>query len=208
MAIENKSTNILNKKTGYLKEIFQWVNAILIALFIALIIRGFIFELVLVDGQSMEDTLFNGQRLIVYKLGYYFAPPKKGDIIILQVADGFAVNIPVIGKSSFLRKFIPDFKETDYVKRVIGVPGDEIDVKDGRVYINGEMYKEPYAKGFTSPKDMEFPIKIPDNEYFVMGDNRENSMDSRDIGLINTDKIEGKAVLRLWPLDKAGWIYN
>src|SRR4051794_24984502 len=115
----NNSTDAQNKSINYFKETLQWIYAILIALVVALLIRAFIFELVLVQGESMQDTLQNNQRLVVYKLGYYLSPPKHGDIIILMYQEGTVGNIPYVGKSIFFRKLIPDFKETDYVKRVI-----------------------------------------------------------------------------------------
>ncbi|AUS98739.1 signal peptidase I [Clostridium thermosuccinogenes] len=185
-----------NKKNSLLKEALQWVLAIGIAVVLAFLIRGFVFEQALVMGDSMQDTLFDKQRLIVYKTGYFFHPPERGDIIILEYQKGSFKFLPV-----------PDPNEIDYIKRVIGLPGDVVDIKDGSVYVNGEKLDEPYAKGRTEPYGMEFPITIPENKVFVLGDNRENSSDSRQIGLIDFDRIKGKAVFRIYPLKDFGTIY-
>lgn len=183
------------ESTNTIKEIFQWIQYIIAAVIIALLIRAFIFEPVLVDGHSMDNTLNNGQRLIEYKLGYFFSPPKRGDVIVLQYQKGILKYLP-----------LPDPKEIDYIKRVIGVPGDEVDFKDGKVYINGKELNEPYAKGRTLPLGMKVPAVVPPNNVFVLGDNRENSSDSRRIGFIDYSRIRGKATIRIWPLKNIGLI--
>lgn len=90
------------------------------------------------------------------------------------------------------------------VKKEIGLPGDIINIKDGKVYINGQIYNEPYIMGKTLPNDLTYPVTLKNNEYFVMGDNREVSLDSRIFGPVDIDRIEAKAVLRVWPLNKLG----
>lgn len=199
------------KKTpGYLKEILQWTEAIVIAVIVALLIRGFVFELVLVQGDSMKDTLHSGERLIVYKLGYYFHPPKRGDIIVLQYQEGEINYIPFINVKCvpILNKIFPAVHEVDYIKRVIGLPGDTVDIKDDSVYINGEKLKEPYAKGVTYKQVLDFPTKVPANKVLVFGDNRQNSSDSRQIGFIDFSRVKGKAVFRLLPLNTFGGVYK
>ncbi len=195
-----------DKKNSNLMEFLKWIETIIIAIVIALLIRGFILEPVIVNGISMEDTLFSEQRLIIYKLGYFFHPPQKGDIIVLQYKKGLFGNIPILNKLSFLNRVIPSVMEIDYIKRVIGVPGDKIDIKDGHVYINGEKLDEKYAKGETHKQLLDFPKTVPPNTVFVLGDNRQNSRDSRIIGFIEYDRIKGKAVLRIWPFKDLGVI--
>ncbi|HHY23036.1 MAG TPA: signal peptidase I [Clostridiaceae bacterium] len=195
-----------DKKNSNLMEFLKWIETIIIAIVIALLIRGFILEPVIVNGVSMEDTLFSEQRLIIYKLGYFFHPPQKGDIIVLQYQKGLFGNIPILNKLSFLNRVIPSVMEIDYIKRVIGVPGDKIDIKDGHVYINGEKLDEKYAKGETHKQLLDFPKTVPPNTVFVLGDNRQNSRDSRIIGFIEYDRIKGKAVLRIWPFKDLGVI--
>jgi signal peptidase I len=187
-----------NIKKSNLREAFEWIQAILIAVVLAFLIRGFVFEQALVDGNSMQDTLQDHQRLIVYKLGYNFHTPRRGDIIILEYQKGIFKYLP-----------LPDPKEVDYIKRVIALPGDVVDIKDdGFVYINGKKQIEPYAKGITMRNGMELPKTIPDNMVMVLGDNREYSSDSRAIGLIDFNRIRGKAVLRIYPFKDFGSIYK
>lgn len=179
-----------------LQEIFQWVLAVAVAVALAFAIRAFIFEPVLVEGHSMDTTLNDGQRLFEYKLGYKFSTPQRGDIVVLQVQEGNFKYIP-----------IPDPSEVDYIKRVIGLPGDEIDIKDGAVYVNGTKLDEPYANGITEKLGMKLPDTVPEGKLFVLGDNRQRSSDSRMIGYIDISKIRGKAVFRIWPLKDFGRIY-
>jgi signal peptidase I len=196
--VENNTPEPKKKSFSILKEILQWIEVIVIAVVIALLVRGFLFEPVEVIGQSMQDTLFTNQRLITYKLGYNFAPPKRGDIIVLEFKEG------VLNKLLPL----PDPNEIDYIKRVIGLPGDELDLRDGAVYLNGVKLDEPYAKGITLKQSLDFPLKVPEKSVFVMGDNRQNSSDSRQIGFIAYSRIKGKAVFRIWPFKDFGNIYK
>lgn len=198
------------KEKRVLTESLQWVLTIAGALILSLTIRSYAFATTEVKQCSMQSTLFEGQRLIENKIEYYYSHPKRGDIVIIdQKAEKGVLKTFVLNTKEFIDGFYK--KETDQklrlIKRVIGVPGDEIDIREGKVYINGDSYNEPYVKGITFPNNTYFPIIVPDKKYFVMGDNRENSMDSRDIGLIGSDQIEGKAVLRVWPIEMFGDIY-
>jgi len=188
-----------NKNSG-LKEFLKWVETFVIAVLIALLIRGFIFEPVVVRGVSMENTLLDGQRLIIYKLGYFFNPPQRGDIIVLQYEKGLIENIPFLSKYDFLNRVLPSPHEIDFIKRVIGIPGDIINIKDGYVYVNDEKLDEPYIKGMTYENVIGFPVEVPPDTVFVLGDNRENSRDSRTFGFVEFNRIKGKAILRVWPL--------
>lgn len=188
-----------------LKESIQWTVSIVVALMISLSIRSYAFAATEVRQCSMQNTLYEGQRLIDSKVEYYYSGPKRGDIVIInQEAEKGAYNIFISNTKEVIEKFYKnEGKDKErLVKRVIGLPGDKIDIREGKVYLNGDYYNEPYVKGITLPNDMKFPVTVPKNEYFVMGDNREVSLDSRDIGFIGIDEIEGKVILRLWPLDK------
>jgi signal peptidase I len=185
------------KKTSVKREIFSWILTIIVALFIASIIRAFVFDHAIVNGSSMDNTLQNNEHLIIYKLGYFFYPPQRGDIIMLEYKKGFFKYLP-----------FPDPQEIDYIKRVIAVPGDKVDIIDGRVYLNGKKQIESYAVGITERKDkLKFPFKVPNHKVFVLGDNREFSSDSREIGLIDYDAIKGKAVFSIYPLNEIGIIH-
>lgn len=150
-----------SKKVDVKKEIISWITTLGVAVLAALLIRTFIFEPIRVDGSSMADTLQDGEVMIVTKPEYLFGDPEFGDIVICKY---------------------PGRKE-NFVKRIMGVPGDEIAIIANTVFRNGEAIEEPYLtpdrnnNGFTM-----MPIKLAEGEYFVMGDNRDNSNDSRTMG--------------------------
>jgi signal peptidase I len=178
-----------NKKTA--KEIRDWVFALGVAIIAAVLIRTFLFVPVLVDGDSMMPTLNDKSRMIVNKIGYSVGEPKRGDIVVFHAPDG-----------------------RDYIKRVIGIPGDSIEYKNDVLTINGKKIEEPYLNKYkkqietgTLTEDFTlenlFGIKrIPKDEYWLMGDNRRWSKDSREIGTIKRDKIVGKTSLVFWPLSE------
>ena len=143
-------------------------------------IRTFVVELYLVDGPSMRPTLQHAQRLVVNKFIYHFRAPEKGEVLIFRY---------------------PKDPSRDFIKRVIAVPGDTIEIKDGNVFVNGELQNEDYI---LSKCRGDYPKStIPEGHIFVMGDNRNNSEDSRfpDVGFVPFDLIKGKAMLVFWPLD-------
>ncbi len=201
-----------------LLEIWEWVYTIAIAVAIAFLIKGFLFDIVKVDGSSMVPTLENNDRLIVTKLGY---EPAQGDIVILdslykdreKYFDRLATEEGVDELSSF-RKFMEgfdlpeDLQKRFYVKRIIALPGQTVDLRDGKVYVDGSKLEEEYYTGITSAIDSrtQFPQTVEDNMVFVMGDNRPHSKDSRssDLGQVPFDAILGKSQLRIWPLTSIG----
>jgi signal peptidase I len=153
-----------------------WVISIAIAVAVAIIIRTFIFEPIFVSGDSMIPTLQNGESLGVEKVSRYTSLPARGEIVI--VTD-------------------PDNNET-LVKRVIGLPGDTVEVKNSKVYINGQALSENYTSK-TPYNDLK-TVAVPENSVFVMGDNRANSKDSRFFGSVNKNAIIGHALVVIWPL--------
>ena len=186
-----KTTAKEDKKTSLAREIWEWVYTLAIAIVIAMLIKGFIFDIVRVDGSSMFPTLVDNDRLIVTKLGY---TPKQGDIIILdseyknreEYFDRLAESKDKEELSSFEKFFAQssmpsNLKKKYYVKRIIAMPGQTIDLVDGKVYVDGEMLDEPYYDGLTTSIDptVEYPITVDDDCVFVMGDNRTRSKDSR-----------------------------
>lgn len=196
---------IEKKQNGFI-EFLKWVEMVLIAIIITFFIRGFIIEPVIVVGISMEDTLLNEQRLIIYKFGYFFKEPERGDIIVLQYQQGLLSKLPFLDKFDFLNRVLPSIMEIDYIKRVIGIPGDEIDIQDGHLFVNGEKLNEEYVKGDTHKYLLDFPITVPQDSVFVLGDNRQNSRDSRIIGFIEYKRIRGKAIFRIYPFKNMGTI--
>lgn len=162
------------------EEIKDWVVSILIAVVLAFFIRYFIVELYMVEGPSMRPTLVNSERLVVNKFIYRFKAPEKGDVLVFRY---------------------PKDPSRDFIKRVIAIAGDTIELKDGRVFVNGQLQNETYILEKTRGS---YPLAtVPEGHIFVMGDNRNNSEDSRfkDVGFVPLDMIKGKAVMVFWPLD-------
>ena len=163
------------------EEIKDWIVSIAIAVVLAFFIRYFIVELYLVDGPSMRPTLQSAERLVVNKFIYRFRPPERGEILVFRY---------------------PRDPSRDFIKRVIAGPGDTIEIRDGRVYVNAALLNEPYILSKTRGN---YPLAtVPDGHIFVMGDNRNNSEDSRfaDVGFVPFDLIKGKAMLVFWPISQ------
>jgi signal peptidase I len=153
---------------------------------------SFAVQAVHVEGLSMFATLDNDDYLIANKIDYRFHPPQRGDIVILRP---------------------PTNNSTDFIKRIIALPGERLLIRDGVVYINGHRLEEPYLPDAWTQQTNAGKWSegsgavIPPNQYFVMGDNRNRSQDSRFFGPIDRDRIDGKAWFRIWPLDHFGNIY-
>lgn len=200
----------MQDKKKVIKEIRSWFFTILGAFFIVTILNSKVFAKVQVQQSSMENTLFTNQQLIVDKLSYNFSEPKRGDIIIFLENEekGTVIDDTLRNINSMVSLFngVKEVTESHnrLVKRVIGIEGDEIDIKDGYVYINGNKLEESYVKGKTLNGDFKLPAKVGHNKLFVLGDNRPVSKDSRKFGLIDIDQVEGKAIYRVYPFDKIG----
>jgi signal peptidase I len=202
----------LKQKKFSLKELAVWAAVFAGAFFFAFLINSNVYATIKVDQSSMENTLFDSQRLVEDIISYKFHEPERGDIIIFYpneekgtISDDFQRYIENL-KSSLDRNRAEEEEHERYIKRVIGIEGDVIDIKDGEVYLNGERLEEPYANGITTPKGCELPVTVGRNQLFVMGDNREVSIDSREIGLVNLNQIEGKAIFRIYPFNEFGKI--
>jgi len=203
-----------SKRKSILTEIIEWIKTFVITFILLLFIFGNVFSTTGIKGPSMEPNFFEGERVFIYNLGYYFSEPKRGDVVVLSKhysEKGLIINTITVAKdlinniSNMIKKEI----EVKYiVKRVIGLPGDTIDIKDGYVYLNGNRLEENYVKGQTFERlGLSYPITIPENKVFVLGDNREVSLDSRDLGLISYDQIKGKVTFRLLPISRFGKIH-
>ena len=182
------------------QNIFEWVMTILAAVAIALVIRTFIFEPIKVDGHSMDDTLADGEIMIVSKLGY-------------ASFDWFGGRVSVFGNPSRFDVVIcryPGRGMTNFVKRVVGIPGDTVAVVDGYLYVNGEKYAEPYINDSYRVGHLSYypETKLGDNQYFLMGDHRNNSNDSRSIGPVDRSMIVGRAVQVVFPFSQFRSIPN
>jgi len=161
------------------KVVRETLETVIIAAAIALLIRFLIVEPFRVDGPSMEPTLYTGDMLVVNKFMYRFTSPKRGDVIIFRY---------------------PRQLQKDYVKRVIAVAGETIEVRMGRVYVNGQLFEEGFT---TKPSISSFPrTEVPGGSVFVLGDNRSNSEDSRYFGAVPLSNIKGRAMVVYWPIPR------
>lgn len=200
-------------KNSFLKEVSEWVFTILITVLVALFITSNIISTTQIKEQSMEPTFKEDDRLIIYKLGYNFRGPNRGDVIILNknpIEKGLFINMINEGNDiieNIKYRFTGIIEKKNLIKRVVGIPGDKVDIKDGLVYINGEVEGGYQFQGQTySTSDIVYPIEVPNDKVFVLGDNRENSLDSRGLGLIDYSQIKGKALFRFWPINRIGKI--
>ena len=157
----------------------EMLEVVIWAVILALLIRTFVVEAFYIPTGSMEPTLMPHDRVLVAKFIYYFVEPKRGDIVVFK---------------------FPLDTSTDFIKRIIGLPGDHIKIVEGKVYINGRLLKEPYVV-HNDMFSMD-EIVVPKGRYFVMGDNRPNSDDSRYWGYVPKENIKGKAFIIYWPITR------
>ena len=205
-----------------LKEALEWLYCIIIAVVLALLVRYYLGTPTVVKQPSMYPTLKQNQRLILNRwVRTTKKMPERGDIITFEAPSKSYVaayeadlSNPVAvyenepqGIWNKFMYYVLEINKTSYIKRVVGLPGDHIEIKDNKVYVNGEEYEEPYlAEGvITQSLAGAFTdIIVPENTVFVMGDNRGQSTDSRRFGCIPLEKIESKVLIRFWPFDVFG----
>ncbi|HHY10880.1 MAG TPA: signal peptidase I [Firmicutes bacterium] len=169
-------------------EVREYVESLIIAVILALFIITFIAQSFLVEGSSMEPSLQHGQRLMVEKVSYRFSQPERGEVVVFKY---------------------PGDRRRKFIKRIVGLPGDEILIQNGFLHINGVRFEEDFINGptygtYSAPSFG--PVTVPEGHYFVLGDNRRNSDDSRypDVGFIPKKEIVGRALFTFWPLSKIG----
>ncbi|MBT9130076.1 MAG: Signal peptidase I T [candidate division WS2 bacterium] len=162
--------------SSILDEAIDWLKTLIIAVIIALILRSFVISPFKVSLTSMYPTLYPDDLILVEKISMRFSPIKQGEIIVFRSPLG---------------------ERKDFVKRVIAVPGDKIESREGDVYVNDELIQETYLKQNFSESIV--PQTVIQGEYFVMGDNRDNSLDSRNFGTIEAASIKGRVVIIFWP---------
>ena len=170
----------------------SWVGelgrTIALSIILALGIRTFVAEARWIPSESMVPTLQKYDKLIVDKLSYHFNDPQRGDIVVFSPTDN-------------IKKQDPTLKDA-FIKRVIGLPGDKVEVKGGRVYINDQALRENYIE--AAPEYQYGPVTVAPNSYLVLGDNRNNSFDSHFWGFVPRDNIIGRAIVRFWPPHRVG----
>jgi signal peptidase I len=184
-----------DNKSSRTRSIIEWVVVIGAALVVALLIKAFLVQAFYIPSESMVPTLKIGDRVLVNKLSYNVHDVNRGDLIVFERPPGET-----------------DESVKDLIKRVVGLPGDQIVIKNNSVYINGTQLDENYLPAGTLTKQGRLdcedatPCVVPDDSIWVMGDNREHSYDSRYFGPIKQDTIVGRAFLRIWPLGSIGFM--
>lgn len=157
-----------------------------LSVFLAIGIRSFVAEARYIPSGSMEPTLQINDRLIIDKISYNFRQPQRGDIVVFSPTEALKQQ---------------NFKDA-FIKRVIGLPGETVEVKGGRVYVNDQALREQYIE--EEPEYSYGPVTVPEDNYLVLGDNRNNSYDSHYWGFVPRNNIIGRAIVRFWPLNRVG----
>ena len=170
------------------KSGFENLQIVIIALSLAIVIRAVVAEPRYIPSDSMVPTLHVGDRVVVEKISYHLQPPKTGDIVVFAPPEQ-------LQEQGFTQ-------DQAFIKRIIGLPGQTVAVKKGLVYLNDQPLVEKYIA--EPPQYQWGPYRVPENEYFVMGDNRNNSNDSSRWGFLPKQNIIGRAVVRFWPLERIG----
>jgi len=186
---QDENKNLSEEKSSVVRETISFILYIAIVFLLTYLVIHYVGQRTQVSGTSMEYTLSDGDNLIVDKISYRFHKPERYDIIVFPF----------------------QYEEnTYYIKRIIGLPGEKIQIsEDGAIYIDGKVLEESYGREIIEvPGQAEDPIELDDDEYFVLGDNRNASLDSRDpsVGVIHEEDIIGRAWLRIYPFDKMGFI--
>jgi signal peptidase I len=168
-----------------LSEFRGWIKDILLAVVIAVVMVVFLYQPVKVEGTSMQPELVDQERIFVNKFVYHFEEIHRGDIVVF---------------------WYPKDPSKSFIKRVIGVPGDVVSVNNGQVFINNRLLEEKYVpRGYQDLESFP-PMRVKEDHYYVLGDHRNASNDSRSWGLVPRKYIYGKAVFRYWPVEKAGFL--
>ncbi|HEX6879899.1 MAG TPA: signal peptidase I [Terriglobales bacterium] len=177
------STSQTTPLTGRRGTLSAWIRDLLISAAVSVFIIVFVYQPVRVEGTSMMPGLDDQERIFINKFVYRWEPIERGDVVVFRY---------------------PQDPTKSYIKRVIGVAGDHIRIEEGRVYVNGRELDEPYVLGYFRD-DRSYPeVTVPSHSYFVLGDHRNMSSDSRDFGPIPEQSVYGKAVFVYWPFDKVG----
>lgn len=196
---------------SFMKELLSWIEIFVVAIVLALFLNNFIIVNATIPSGSMENTIEPGDRVLGFRFSYWFSDPQRGDIIVFKYPVDEALG-----------------KNTNYIKRIIGLPGETVEIRDGKIYIDGSEtpLEEDYLKEEWTVKNDGFTFEVPEGCYLMLGDNRNNSKDSRywaaeaymyglatteeeamTFSFVSEDKILGKAYFRYWPLNKISSLY-
>lgn len=202
-------------KSKKIKKLIDWVLSILVALILTLFIMGNVGFLTKVSGLSMEPTFEDNDNAILNRLVYRFNKPQKGEIIVLnqnKTSNNIIYNMyeegrNVINGIEYKLGINAEVNEDNMIKRIVATEGDLLEIRDGSLYVNGNIEELKSKKGMTYELiEISYPITIPKDHVFVMGDNREKSYDSRVMGPIKLEQIKGRVDWIILPLDRAGKI--
>jgi signal peptidase I len=176
---------------------------ILVALVLAVLVKTVAFQAFFIPSESMVDTLKINDRVLVNKITYRLGEPQRGDVVVFDRTPDTEESL----LGALLRNLAESVgvrtPEADLIKRVIGLPGETVEIEDNTVFINGLPIAEPYLRDIARTSSMDL-VTIPQDEYFVMGDNRARSLDSRSFGTVSRDEIVGKAFVIIWPSSRWG----
>src|SRR6266581_893990 len=180
---ELSRVEVQRPSSGLNRELRVWARDLVVALGLAMIIIVFFYQPVKVEGTSMAPLLSDQERIFINKFVYHFEPIERGDVVVF---------------------WYPLDRTKSFIKRVVGLPGDEVEIRRGRVYINGKSLEEPYVPPQYEDLSDFGPVPVPKDSYFVMGDHRISSNDSRVFGPVASRYIYGRAVFAYWPVDHFG----
>ena len=205
-----------DKEAGTLKKSTarEYTEAILIALLLALLIRTFIIQAFKIPSGSMENTLLIGDHILVSKFSYGTHIPNEIPFLDIKLFDDIVLFSKVPQRGDIIVFKFPKDERRDFIKRVIGLPGDFLEVRRQKIYTNKKLFEDTHARHTDPasndsfvPRDDFGPVLVPEGYVFVMGDNRENSQDSRYWGFLNIKKIRGKALMIYWSWDRIdNWV--
>ena len=202
----------MGKRGKVSSVLFGWLVSIIVAVVVSLFIISNIISFTMIMEVSMEPTFYENDRVLVNRIGYMVGKPNRGDVVILNKLNdekGILKNMANEGKdiiNNIRYRFTGDIEKNNLIKRVVALEGDIVDMRDGKLYINGIVEENSHIRGETYAYDLELPLEVPENKVFALGDNREFSLDSRHLGFIDLGQVKGKAVFRVLPFNRVGRI--
>ena len=200
----HKSRREQSARPGPASFLLELPGLLLAALVVAVVIKTFIIQPFYIPSESMVHTLEVNDRVMVSKLSYRFGEIERGDIVVFETGPRVELNAPEAVVQAVLDALgIRTSANEDLIKRVIAIGGDTVEIEDNHVMVNGELIVEPYLSPGTLMADMD-ERTIPRGQIWVMGDNRNESSDSRVFGPVDVDDVVGEAVIRIWPVDRIG----
>jgi signal peptidase I len=170
------------------RRMLEWPFLVVLALLSAFLIRSFVVQTFFIPSGSMHETLLEGDRVLVNKVGYHLHEVNRGDVVVFRRPPNFPVQ------------------DEDLIKRVVALPGETVQARDGQVYVDGQPLGEPYVERRCRGTDDFPPVTVPAGTLWVMGDNRCNSSDSRVFGPVSRDLVVGRAFVLAWPFDRLSWL--